>query len=311
MARPDDAVAFVMPVYNKARWLPRVLHQIAVQRGSFAREYIFVDDGSTDGSLSILKRHTAGWRYVTIVEQANHGPAHATNRGIERATAPFIKLCDADDLLADDATAVLLDALRGDERSVLAYGGGKDFDDISDIVLNAPLAGAPTAVIARPLRPALKRNLFRPAQLLVRTATARECGGCDERIPFAQDYTLALRLAGQGPFLRVGAAIAFFPRDVPGRLSADTPRESRDSTTALARFVADRPQLPWRHKQFACRRAAGRCRRFAVRSGAGAGALRRGTALYRRSRLPILRNHAAFIERCAEVIETSAREHET
>ena len=306
MARSDHAVAFVVPVYNKARWLPRVLEQIAAQRGSFAREYIFVDDGSTDGSLSVLKRHTAGWRNVTIVEQANHGPAHATNRGIERAMAPFIKLCDADDLLADDATVVLLDALRRDERPILAYGGGEVFDDEVDIVLNASLTGAPAAVIARPLRPALKHKFFGPAQCLIRTAAARDCGGCDERIPFAQDYTLALRLAGQGPFLRVGATVAFFPRDVPCRLSADTPRELRDSTATLARFVEDRPQLPWRHKLFACRRAAGRCRRFAARSGAGAGSLRRGNALYRRSRLPILRNHAAFIERCAEVIATSA-----
>ncbi len=311
MARPDDAVAFVVPVYNKARWLPRVLDQIAAQRGSFAREYIFVDDGSTDGSLSVLKRHTAGWHDVTIIEQANHGPAHATNRGIERATAPFIKLCDADDLLVDDGTAVLLDALRRDERPVLAYGGGEDFDDEADIVLNAPLAGAPTAVIARPLRPALRRKFFGPAQCLIRTAAVRDCGGCDERIPFAQDYTLALRLAGQGPFLRVGATVAFFPRDVPGRLSANTPRELRDSTTTLARFVADRPQLPWRHKQFACRRAAGRGRRFAARSGVGAGALRRGNVLYWRSRLPILRDHSVFIERCAEVIATSTRKHET
>ena len=166
MARPDDAVAFVVPVYNKARWLPRVLDRIAAQRGSFSREYIFVDDGSTDGSLSVLKRHTARWRNVTIIEQANHGPAHATNRGIERATAPFIKLCDADDLLADDATAVLLDAMRRDERPVLAYGGGEDFDDAADIVLNAPLADAPLAVTRKPLKSAFKSNPFRPAQVL-------------------------------------------------------------------------------------------------------------------------------------------------
>ncbi len=310
MARPDDAVAFVVPVYNKARWLPRVLDRIAAQRGSFSREYIFVDDGSTDGSLSVLKRHTACWRNVTIIEQANHGPAHATNRGIERATAPFIKLCDADDLLSDDATAVLLDALRREERPVLAYGGGEDFDDAADIVLNAPLADAPLAVTRKPLKSAFKSNPFRPAQVLVRTAAARDCGGCDERLPFAQDYTLALRLAGHGPFLRVGATVAFFPRDVPGRLSADTPRELRDSTTALARFVSDRPQLPWRYKQFACRRAASRCRRIAARSGAGTEEVRRRTALYLRSRLPILRNHAAFIERCAEVIAAGAREAE-
>ena len=104
-------VSFVVPVYDKAPWLPGVLERLAAQRGDFDREYIFVDDGSTDGSLAILKERTAGWPDTTIVEQANHGVAHATNRGLERARMPFVKFCDADDLLVDGATQALLDAL--------------------------------------------------------------------------------------------------------------------------------------------------------------------------------------------------------
>ena len=112
-------VSFVVPVYNKAPYLPGVLDRLAAQRGDFDREYIFIDDGSTDGSRATLKERTADWPDTTIVEQANHGVAHATNRGIERARMPFIKFCDADDLLVHGATQALLDALSrggGGER---------------------------------------------------------------------------------------------------------------------------------------------------------------------------------------------------
>ena len=104
-------VSFVVPVYDKAPYLPGVLERLAAQRGDFDREYVFVDDGSTDGSLAILKGRTAGWPDTSIVEQANHGVAHATNRGLERARMPFVKFCDADDLLVDGATQALLAAL--------------------------------------------------------------------------------------------------------------------------------------------------------------------------------------------------------
>ena len=55
-----SGVSFVVPVYNKAAYLPDVLAAIRAQRGDFAWQYIFVDDGSTDDSLAILERLTAG-----------------------------------------------------------------------------------------------------------------------------------------------------------------------------------------------------------------------------------------------------------
>ena len=110
-------VSYVVPVFNKSRWLPAVLAALKNQRGDFAREYIFVDDGSTDDSLAVLRALTRDWPDTVVVAQANAGSAAATNAGIERARLPYIKFCDADDLLAADATRVLLAALGADPRS--------------------------------------------------------------------------------------------------------------------------------------------------------------------------------------------------
>ncbi len=48
-------VSYVVTVYNKAPYLPAMLDALAGQAGDFERQFIFVDDGSTDGSLDILR----------------------------------------------------------------------------------------------------------------------------------------------------------------------------------------------------------------------------------------------------------------
>ena len=49
-------ISFVCPVFNKKKYLKLVLSSIKKQVGSFEKEYIFIDDGSSDGSLEYLKK---------------------------------------------------------------------------------------------------------------------------------------------------------------------------------------------------------------------------------------------------------------
>ncbi len=159
MTVPPDGVSFVVPVYNKAPWLPAVLKALGNQRGGFAREFIFIDDGSSDGSLAILRDLTRDWDDTTVITQDNRGSAHATNRGIEAARHAFIKFCDADDLLTRDGTRLLLEALSASD-ACLAYGERKAYVDLKEIDAGAdldPKAGtAPEAakvtVMAQPMR---------------------------------------------------------------------------------------------------------------------------------------------------------------
>jgi glycosyltransferase involved in cell wall biosynthesis len=302
MAAADLGVSFVVPVYNKAPYLPAVLAAIHAQRGDFRRHYVFVDDGSTDESLAIIKRLTAGWPDTVIESQPNRGSANATNRGIALATQPFIKFVDADDLIARDATRVLLGALAPSD-ACLAYGGCVRFPEGEPPDLEAPLPGSPrTERLGAPLRLALRNSLFNPTQCLARTEAVRAVGGCDERIVWSQEYSLTLRLAQRWDFLRVDAAVAYLPREVPGRLSNNPGRQLQRVTLACASFLRDHPETPAELKRFACRRAAGRAWKFARRN-LGASHLSRWFRRDLACRLGLFGDAVAFIEDCATVYD--------
>ncbi len=295
-------VSFVIPVYNKAEWLPGVIAALKSQRGDFAREYIFVDDGSTDGSLEIVRRETAGWPNVTILSQANAGSAAASNAGIMRARYAFTKFCDADDMLLPDATARLLAAIRAHPGVCLAWGGRVWYASAAEAAAYIEPPLDPATVLHRaPLKPAMQNSLFNPAQFMARTADLKACGGCDERIVFSQEYSLTLRMALRGDFVQIAAPVALVLRDAPGRLSGNTGRQLQRVTLALAWFLRDHPELAEDDVRFACRRAAGRAWKWRRRQYR-AGFLSPWFGRYLRARLPGLplpADPAGFIDACA------------
>jgi len=295
-------VSFVVPVYNKAPYLANVLAAICAQRGDFARQYVFVDDGSSDGSLALLRQLTRNWTDTVIEIQANNGSAHATNRGIALADQPYIKFVDADDLLAHDATAQLLTTLEGSD-ACLAYGDAVSYEAKAPPDLAAPLPEAPNVTRLRdPLKLAFKNSLFNPTQFLARTEAVRAVGGCDEAIVFSQEYSLTLRLAAHWDFLHLSAPVAYLPRAAPGRLSDDGGRQLQRVTLACASFLREHPQTPPPLIRFACRRAAGRAWKFARRHlGARSGS--EWHWLNVRSFAAATGDAATFIERCAGVYD--------
>ena len=299
-------VSFVVPIYNKARYLPKVLAAIKAQRGGFTRQFVFVDDGSSDNSLDVLRRETKGWPGLVIERQENQGSAGATNRGIARANQPFVKFVDADDLLAHDATQVLLRALA-ESDACLAFGDAVRFTDPSGIDLAKPLTTTPTVRrLSAPLRRALKNSLFNPTQFLARTECLVEVEGCDENIVHSQEYSLTLRLAHRWDFLEVDAPVAYLLDATDGRLSSNQARQLQRVTRASASFVHDHPDVPRELQLFACRRAATRAWHFARRHR-GAKASAKFFSKHIAGRLGLTGDAAAFIETCATVYDARAQ----
>jgi hypothetical protein len=298
----ETGVAFVVPVYNKEPHLESVLRQIARQEGDFPRQYVFVDDGSTDGSLAALRDLTAGWDDVVIESQDNKGSAGATNRAIALVRQPYIKFVDADDLIGDFATITLLDALD-DSPACLAYGNVARYRDESGIDLHARVEHPAATLIWRPLRQAMRNSLFNPTQSLARTAAVREVGGCDERIVHSQEYSLTLRLAQRWPLLRVEAPVAFLPEEAPGRLSDDPAKQLQRVTLALANFLRDHPETEADLKRLACRRAAGRAWKYVYRHRGLSAMSLPWLWRYLWSYAPVGADAADFIDTCCAAFE--------
>lgn len=86
-------VAVVMPCLNEARTLAGCIDEArhALENLGVAHEIIVADNGSTDGSQAIARRHGA-----RVVDVAQKGYGHALRAGLDAARAPFLIMGDAD-----------------------------------------------------------------------------------------------------------------------------------------------------------------------------------------------------------------------
>ena len=103
--------SIIVPLYNKAPYVRHALESIATQT---FRDYevIVVDDGSTDGSLDVVRDFvrndgmsrlrlneplTLNDGRLTILSQPNAGVAAARNNGVEKSKGEYVCFLDADD----------------------------------------------------------------------------------------------------------------------------------------------------------------------------------------------------------------------
>lgn len=107
--------SIIIPAYNAEAYLKRCLDSILSQNYS-DYEVIVIDDGSTDGTATILKQYPQ----VKIISQTNHGMASARNRGIEMAQGDYILFVDSDDRLCPNALAILVPHLDGED--IVGFG---------------------------------------------------------------------------------------------------------------------------------------------------------------------------------------------
>ena len=108
MAKPD--VSVIIPVYNAEKCLRACLAS-TLRQTLKTIEIICVDDGSTDASLSILRRQAQkDHRIKCIAHKTNQGASAARNSGLEQAGGSYISFLDADDTLPNNALSTLLGA---------------------------------------------------------------------------------------------------------------------------------------------------------------------------------------------------------
>ena len=114
-------VSVVMPVYNAAKHLDRMLAALASQTLKDI-EIICVDDGSTDDSLKICERCAADDGRFVVVSQKNAGAAVARNRGLSEASGEWVFFGDADDDCEPEMLASMVAQGEKEDADVVAAG---------------------------------------------------------------------------------------------------------------------------------------------------------------------------------------------
>lgn len=79
---PELMASVIIPVYNKEDYLEACFASLLEQTISRdALEVIFIDDGSSDGSLGILGDFAAGHPWARVIAKENGGVSSARNAG--------------------------------------------------------------------------------------------------------------------------------------------------------------------------------------------------------------------------------------
>lgn len=120
-------LSIIVPVYNVEGYLRRCLDS-CLQQDIPSNEYeiVIVNDGSTDGSLSIANEYAIDYHNIRIISQVNGGLSRARNVGLEMASGDYVWFVDSDDSIAPNCLGTLLDKCRKDCLDILALGWSRE-----------------------------------------------------------------------------------------------------------------------------------------------------------------------------------------
>lgn len=106
-----DLVSVIVPVYNVENYLTKCITSLQKQTYSNL-EIVFINDGSTDHSLSILENAKEKDNRIKVFTQNNCGLSAARNRGIDEANGEYICFVDSDDWVSEEYIMCMLNAIK-------------------------------------------------------------------------------------------------------------------------------------------------------------------------------------------------------
>lgn len=114
-------VAIVVPAYNAAATVADTLESVIAQ--TFEDwELVVVDDGSTDATAGIVDGYVHRDGRIRRVHQPNAGLAAARNGGVAATRAGHLLFLDADDTIAPDHLARLVESAGGTDEAIVYSG---------------------------------------------------------------------------------------------------------------------------------------------------------------------------------------------
>ncbi|MCZ4498659.1 MAG: hypothetical protein JWQ74_1212 [Marmoricola sp.] len=123
----DGLISVVVPVFDVATYVGQAIASVLDQEG-VELEVLVVDDGSTDGTLDVVRRISRADPRVRLLRQKHAGPNAARNLALASARGEFLAFLDGDDLLLPGAYRDLMTSLAT-SGSDFAIGGYHRFNE--------------------------------------------------------------------------------------------------------------------------------------------------------------------------------------
>jgi len=228
---PEPLFSIVTCTWNSAATLPATLASLRRQTCRHV-EHIFVDGGSTDATLALLHDFPGNKR---VLHEVRGGISHAMNCGIAAASGTFVAHLHADDYYA--APDVL------EQVAATLQSSGRDWlvGEIGVLAGDVLLPPRPRRAYSYHALASGRAFVPHPATF-VRRSLFGQVGDFDEKLRYAMDIDLWLRLAARTPPVVLPRVLAVF-RDHPGSVSSANKLLARQEEWRVRRRYAAQAPL--------------------------------------------------------------------
>jgi len=147
-------VSVIIPTYNNADYIEETISS-ALNQTLKPEQVIVIDDGSTDDTENVVKRHQA---HVDYLYQEHSGANTARNKGVENAIGQFVAFLDGDDLWETEKLETQMRCLHENPKVDAVFSHVQNFyspdlDPVKQATLKvslSPVAGyAPSAMVIK------------------------------------------------------------------------------------------------------------------------------------------------------------------
>ena len=126
------SISILMPAYNSEEFISESIESIL--KSKFLNyEVVIVDDGSTDGTASIIKKYISKFNNLQYVKKSHSGIADSLNYGLKFCNGTWIARLDSDDLITPDRLSRQTSLAQSNKDVGLI---GSNYKELTDLVMN-------------------------------------------------------------------------------------------------------------------------------------------------------------------------------
>lgn len=192
-------VSVITPSFNSERYIERTLSSVLHQEYAPV-EHIVVDGGSTDGTLSILRRYESKYD-LRWVSEPDSGPVEAVNKGMRLSRGEIQTFVPSDDLFLPWTVKVVVEKFQLDPEAGIVYG------DVGTMRMGSKWATIAFSPQEDEVRTFFRNLLYLNPPWFWRRDVYSSLGGLDERIKMVADNDMLIRALGRHKFGKVEEAL--------------------------------------------------------------------------------------------------------
>lgn len=229
------SVALLVPAYNAAGHLPRLLTSAAAQTEPFDEVWVY-DDASTDDTAAV-----AGRLGAQVVRGAtNKGCSAGKNILAGRTSADWLHFHDADDDLMSNFGALARRWMADNRADVVLFAYEERDDETGDITA---IRHFPSDELTRDARAYAISEQINPFCGLYRRSAFLAAGGYDEdpAVLFNEDVATHIQLAFAGLFFATETEVSIINYRRPDSMSAANQLKCSQAHHQVLRKTAARP----------------------------------------------------------------------